>query len=125
MNKTIIMGRMGKDPETRETENSTMCKFTVATNRKWKDNESTTWHNVVAWGKQAELIQQYFHKGSPILIEGRIDNRSYDKDGETKWISEIVLENFEFVGGRKEASNAKDASGAAPVTNYAENIPNF
>ncbi|MFQ5454237.1 MAG: single-stranded DNA-binding protein [Candidatus Zixiibacteriota bacterium] len=107
VNKAILIGNLGKDPELRYTPGGqAVVSFSLATNRRWtgKDgqkNEVTTWHNIVAWGKQAETIKEYLTKGQQVYIEGRIDNRSYDdKEGNKKYISEVVVENFRFIGSR-------------------------
>lgn len=118
VNKAILIGRLGKDPELRYTPSGkAVASFTVATNERWtgqdgQKNESTTWHNIVAWGKQAEVIKEYMTKGRQIYIEGRIDNRSYDdKDGNKRYVSEVVLQNFQFLGDR----GASDGSAPAEV----------
>jgi single-strand DNA-binding protein len=105
VNKAIILGFLGKDPEINTTQTGkTFTKFSVATTETWVDQngeskKATTWHNVVVWGKRSEVIVKYFKKGDPIFIEGRIDNRSYDdKDGIKRYTSEIILQNFSFVG---------------------------
>ena len=110
VNKAILIGRLGKDPELRYTQSGkAMASFTMATNESWKGQdgqkqESTTWHNIVAWGKPAEIIKEYMSKGREIYIEGRIANRSYDdKEGIKKYISEVVVQNFQFIGGRGES----------------------
>lgn len=108
INKLIIAGRLGKDPELRQTTNGkSVVSFTVATNRVWKDQsgakqESTEWVNVVAWGKTAESINKYFRKGKEIYLEGRLQTRSYEKDGQKKYITEMVADTFQFVGFDKD-----------------------
>ena len=91
VNKAILIGRLGKDPELKYTPaGSAVCSFSLATSRRWKgqDGEAkddTTWHNIVAWGRQAEVMKEYLHKGKEVYIEGRINNRSYeDKEGNRK-----------------------------------------
>lgn len=106
VNKAILIGNLGKDPEVRFTPSGqAVAKFSVATNEKWKDQqgqlqERTEWHNIVVWGKQAEACGQYLAKGRQVFVEGRIQNRSYDdKDGNKKYITEIVAQNVRFLGG--------------------------
>jgi len=121
VNKAILIGRLGKDPELRFTPGGqAVVSFSLATDRSWtgKDGErqkATTWHNIVGWGKQAEIMKEYLHKGKEVYIEGRIDNRSYDKkDGSGKaYISEVVVENFRFIGSRDGAEG--QSSSAAPT----------
>lgn len=118
VNKAILLGRLGKDPELRYTPGgSAVASFSLATNRRWtgKDgqkNEATTWHNIVVWGRQAEVMKEYVRKGQEVYIEGRIDNRSYeDKEGQKKWISEVVVESFSFVGGRGDGGSSDSGPG--------------
>ena len=125
VNKAIILGNVGKDPEFATTKSGTsVCKLSIATSNKWtgKDgtkHDETTWHNVVVWGKQAEVVHQYFHKGDQIFVEGRIENRSYEKDGQKKYISEIVMEKFSFVGSKKDQEQSK------PVDNSMDGSAGF
>lgn len=106
VNKATIIGNLGRDPEVRFTPGGqAVCKFSVATTEKWtKDGEKkeeTTWHNVVVWGKQAETCGQYLAKGRQVYVEGKIINRSYDdKDGNKKYITEIVARDVRFLGGK-------------------------
>jgi single-strand DNA-binding protein len=107
VNKAILVGRLGKDPELRYTSNGrAVANFPLATDRRWKSQDGqlqseTTWHNIVVWGRQAEVVNEYMSKGRQLFIEGRISNRSYDdKDGNKRWISEVVVENFTFLGDR-------------------------
>jgi len=121
VNKAILIGNLGKDPELKYTPGGqAVATFSLATTDRWtgqdgQKNERTVWHNIVAWGKQAELVKEYLHKGRQVYIEGRIDNRSYDKkDGSGKgYISEVVLQNIQFLGSKSEASSSS-ASADAP-----------
>ena len=110
VNKAILVGHLGKDPELRYTQSGkAVASFTLATNERWttqdgQKQESTTWHNIVAWGKQAEVIKEYLSKGRQIYIEGRIANRSYDdKEGNKRYVSEVVVQNFQFLGSRGDS----------------------
>ncbi len=113
VNKAILIGRLGKDPELRYTPSGkAVTTFSLATSERWtgqdgQKNESTTWHNIVVWGKPAEIIKEYMAKGREIYLEGRIANRSYDdKEGNKKYISEVVVQNFQFIGGRGDTGGA-------------------
>ena len=124
VNKTILIGRLGKDPELKYTPGGkAVANFSLATNEKWTDQsgqkqEKTTWHNIVAWGKQAEVINEYCHKGKQLYIEGRIDNRSWDKDDGTKgYISEVVVQNFQFLGGRDDSQASVGSSSQPQAAN--------
>ncbi|UCG60540.1 MAG: single-stranded DNA-binding protein [Candidatus Zixiibacteriota bacterium] len=122
VNKAILLGNLGKDPELRYTPSGkAVATFPLATTERWtgqdgQKSESTTWHNIVAWGRQAEVIKEYLAKGRQVYVEGRIVNRSYDdKDGNKRYVSEVVVQNFQFIGGRGEGSAPdKDLSQAPP-----------
>lgn len=105
MNKVILIGRLGRDPELRYTQGGTgVANFTVATNERWKDDageakERTEWHKIVAWGAQAEFAAKYLAKGRQVLIEGRLQAREYeDKAGAKRSVVEIVAMRVEGLG---------------------------
>lgn len=101
-NKIVIVGRVGRDPELKAIPSgSKVCTFSVATSRVWKDkeeekHEETEWHNVVFWNKPAELIARYIKKGSLILVEGRVQTRTYEKDGVKMYRTEIMGIDFQL-----------------------------
>ena len=107
VNKVILVGNLGRDPEVRSLPSGQpVASFSVATSRRFKDRdgqrqEQTEWHNVVCFGKQAEIAAQYLTKGKQIFVEGRIQTRSWDdkNTGEKKYRTEIVCENFQMLGG--------------------------
>ncbi len=112
VNKAILIGNLGKDPELRYTPSGrAVASFSIATSEKWKgqdgeNQEKTEWHNIVLWGRTAELAKEYLSKGSPVYIEGRIQTRSYeDKNGVKKYITEIVGQRMQFLGRRGEAGS--------------------
>lgn len=106
VNKVIIIGRLGKDPELRRTQSGTaVCSFTVATSSKHTDKqgqavEETEWHNIVAWSKTAELCCQYIFKGSKVYIEGRLKTRSWDDNGQKRYTTEIVANDVKFLDSK-------------------------
>jgi single-strand DNA-binding protein len=108
MNKAILYGNVGKDPEVKRLQGGNIvAKFSLATNKSYtKDGEKVTetqWHNLVFWGKLAELCEKYVKKGSSIIVEGEIQYRSYEnKDGVTVYITEIVCNGLHFAGTKKE-----------------------
>lgn len=113
VNKVILVGRLGRDPETRFTgAGQAVANFTVATDESYKTRSGerqkrTEWHKIVVWGKQAEIAQQYLKKGSLIFIEGRIQSREWqDKEGQKRTSFEIVATNFRMLGGRAEGAAA-------------------
>jgi single-strand DNA-binding protein len=120
VNKVILVGRLGKDPEVKYTQGGTpVAKFTVATNEVWKDQngekqERTEWHNIVAWTKLAEICGQYLNKGSRVYIEGRIQTRSWeDKDGNKRHITEIRADSMVMLSGKHEEARPEKSAAAA------------
>lgn len=107
MNVVHLLGNMGKDPEIKQIGDKMVANFTLAT-RGRNQAEKTDWHNIVAWGKTAELIQQYCGKGSKIQITGRLQYSSWEKDGKTNWKTEIVAESIEFVETKKTDDTPED-----------------
>lgn len=119
VNKAILLGRLGRDPELKYTPGGkAVATFSLATTERWttqdgQKKENTTWHNIVAWGKPAEIMKEYLRKGSEVFIEGRIDNRSWDdKDGNKRYISEVVVSNFQFVGSRAAGTGGGEETAA-------------
>ena len=126
VNKVILIGHLGRDPELRYTPGGqATASFTLATSERWTDKngqrqERTEWHNIVVWAKLAELANQYLKKGSPAYIEGRITNRSWDdRDGNKKYKTEIVANSIQFLGsgggggaGASNAMSGQDTSAA-------------
>jgi len=120
VNKVILVGRLGRDPETRYTSGGqAVANFSVATDESYKDRNGerqkrTEWHKIVVWGKQAEIAQQYLKKGSLVFIEGRIQSREWqDKEGQKRTSFEIVANNFRMLGGRGEGMAAGAGAGAS------------
>lgn len=106
VNKAILVGNLGKDPEVRFTGTGrAVCKFPLATTTTWNDNdgnkqERTEWHNIIVWGKQGENCGKFLSKGRQVFVEGEIRSRSYDdKDGNKRYITEIIAMNVRFLGG--------------------------
>ncbi len=103
INKAIIYGNLTRDPELKSLPSGMqVCEFSIATNRVWKDKngakqESTDYHNVVVFGRQADLVKQYIHKGNGLFVEGRIQTRSWDaQDGTKRYRTEIVADRIQF-----------------------------
>jgi single-strand DNA-binding protein len=96
VNRVILVGNLGKDPEVKEANGKTFAKFSLATSVKFKDQEKTTWHNVIVWNENnARFIGNYAVKGTKVYVEGTIDNRSYEKDGITRYTSDVVVGAFD------------------------------
>jgi single-strand DNA-binding protein len=133
MNKIMLIGRLGKDPEMTYTQNGrAVTKFTMAVSRRWKDRDSgeqreeTTWFNIVAWERLAETMNEYLRKGSRAFIEGRMTSRKYtDKDGNERTAWEIIANDMEMLETKAE-SQARAGHGASDMSNGdvdAEDIP--
>lgn len=108
VNKVIILGRLGQDPELKYTPSgSAVCNFSVATSESWNDKSSgqkqerTEWHRVVVWGKLAELCNQYLSKGRQAFVEGRLQTRSWDdQNGQKRYATEVMATTVQFIGGQ-------------------------
>ncbi len=112
VNKVILIGHLGADPDMRYTPSGAgVCEFRLATTESWKDKngqrqERTEWHRIVVWGKMAEICAKYLAKGRQCFIEGRIQTRSWDdKEGKKHYMTEIVANEVQFLGGGKDAGS--------------------
>ncbi len=121
VNKAILIGNLGKDPELRHTSSGqTVATFPVATNRSWTSpdgtaKEETEWHNIVAWGRLAEICQQYLQKGRKVYIEGRIQTRSWDdaKTGQKRYMTEVVANQMIILDSPGSGGGREFARGPA------------
>lgn len=112
VNKVILIGRLGKDPEVRNLESGvSVANFTMATSETYRDRttgekkEVTEWHNIVLWRGLAEVAQKYLHKGDMVYIEGKLRTRSWEKEGVTRYITEVVGDNMTMLGGRSSGGS--------------------
>jgi single-strand DNA-binding protein len=120
MNKALLIGRLGRDPETRYTSGGQpVANFSLATDESYRDRDGarrkkTEWHKIVIWGKQAEIAQQYLKKGSLVFIEGRIQSREWqNKEGQKQTAFEIIAGSFRMLDGRGDGDpGSKPAAGA-------------
>ncbi len=109
VNRVQLIGSLGQDPELKTFDNGKRnAKFTLATNETYRNNEgekvtNTTWHNIVAWGKTADIIEKYVSKGDKICVDGKLSNRNYeDKDGIKRYVTEIVANEILMLGQKKK-----------------------
>jgi len=140
VNKVILVGNLGRDPELRYTQNGqAVANFTVATNENWTNKagdreERTEWHRVVAWGRVAELCAEYLAKGRTVYVEGRLQTREWeDREGQKRRSTEIVAQTVQFLGGgrgagagaaaRAPSSEASQPAPDAPSPQPDEDIP--
>ena len=120
MNKAMVIGNLGNDPEIRYTQSEIpVATFSVASTERWKDSdgnkqERTEWHRVVAWRRLAEVCGEHLHKGDKVYIEGKMQTRKWeDQDGNTRYTTEIVARELEMLGGRLENAGSPSDSGNA------------
>ncbi len=122
INKVMLLGHLGKDAETKFTPNGvSRSTFTIATNRRWKDQQSgewkeeTEWHNVILW--RAENLANYLLKGKQVYVEGRLQTRSYeDKDGQKRYFTEVVADDLILLGGKGDSGGAPSGDFDRPVS---------
>lgn len=123
VNKALLVGRVGKQPEVRHLENGkSVASFSLATSETWKDQqgqkqESTEWHNVVFWGNVVKVIESYVNKGDLLYIEGKIKTKSYEKDGVTKYITEIVGDSLTMLGQNNSSQSPQSNQQSVPQVN--------
>ncbi|MBS1681467.1 MAG: single-stranded DNA-binding protein [Bacteroidetes bacterium] len=140
VNKVILLGRLGKDPESRTLESGTMVvNFTIATSEVYKDRntgerkEITDWHNIVLWRGLAETASKYLHKGDQVYIEGKMRTRSWEKDGVTRYTTEVIGDNMTLIGSKPGGANNSDRPSASatlpaddmksPMDNSTDDLP--
>jgi single-strand DNA-binding protein len=120
VNKVILMGNLGKDPEVRFMPNGdAVCNFSIATTDTWKDKsgekqERTEWHNIVMYRKLAEIAGEYLKKGRPVFIEGRLQTRKWQtKEGQDRYTTEIIADSMQMLGGRDSSASSGSASASS------------
>jgi single-strand DNA-binding protein len=121
VNKVILVGRLGKDPEIRNLENgASVANFTMATSETYKDKttgdrkEITEWHNIVLWRGLADIAAKYLHKGDMIYVEGKLRTRSWEKEGVTRYTTEIVGDNMTMLSTQRSGNSGGGGGGGAP-----------
>jgi len=140
VNKVILVGRLGKDPEVRHLENgATVANFSMATSETYKDRqtgerrEQTEWHNVVLWRGLAEVAEKYVNNGDMIYVEGKLRTRSWEKDGVTRYTTEVVGDNMTMLGGGggnsgggmqgEQNQSMSQSSESAPMDDATDDLP--
>ena len=108
LNKVMLIGGCGKDPEIREANGAKVASFSLATSERYKDrngelHENVEWHNIVCWRNLAETCEKYVHKGDKLYVEGKLRTRSYETNGEKRYTTEIVADKIEFCGSKDQA----------------------
>lgn len=119
VNKVILLGHIGKDAETKFTPSGVaVCTFSIATNRRWKDQasgeykEETDWHNCVLW--RSEKLAEYLKKGQQVYLEGRLQTRSYESNGVKKWTTEVIVSDVALCGGKGQSTRPPAPSDPPP-----------
>ena len=127
VNKVILVGRLGKDPEVRNLENgATVANFTMATSESYKDKttgdkkEVTEWHNIVVWRSLADIAAKYLHKGDMVYIEGKLRTRSWEKEGVTRYTTEIIGDNLTMLGSKPSGGGNQEYAPSSPGRNSYE-----
>lgn len=123
VNKVILIGRLGKDPEIRYTTGgAAVANFSIATSREWKDKntgekqENTEWHRIVAWERLGEICGEYLHKGSQVYVEGRLQTRSWqDQDGNKRWTTEIIAQALQMLDSGAKGGEAQPSGQRVPT----------
>lgn len=135
VNKVILVGNVGNDPEVNYIkEDVPVAKFSLATNETYKTRDGerktdTEWHNIVVWRGLAKVVEQYVKKGSQLYIEGKISTRQYEKDGQTKYFTEIVAREMKMLGRASDSNNSSEnyskQSSSPTVQESAPETPDF
>ncbi len=127
INKVILIGNLGKDPDLRNFDGGNVANFPLATTEVYRDRngskvDQTEWHNIAMWGKLAEIAGKILRKGAKVYIEGRIKNRSWeDREGNKRYITEIVAENFTLLGPRPVNTNSQSITDYEMTHTHTEN----
>jgi len=127
INKVTILGNVGQDPESRDVGSTSVTNFSIATSESWtKDgekHEKTEWHNVTAWGKLADIVSQYVHKGSKLYIEGKLQTRKWEKDGQTHYSTDIIASEVLMLDSKGESGYSQPEYATPPSQNNDNDLP--
>ena len=125
VNKVIIIGNLGRDPEVRYTPSgAAVCNVSIATTRNWKSKDSgdrqeeTEWHRVVFYDRLAEIAGEYLRKGRPVYVEGRLKTRKWQKDGVDQYTTEIIAEQMQLLGGREDGGGGGSSRGGSGASEF-------
>lgn len=135
VNKVILIGNLGRDPEVRNMPNGeAVANFSIATTENWKDKSGnpqskTEWHNIVMYRRLAEIAGEYLKKGRPVYIEGRLQTREWEKDGVKRYSTEIIAESMQMLGNKDEKNSSSgessDHANEAPANKPADKFDDF
>lgn len=131
INKVILVGNVGRDPEVRYLDSGVaVAKFPLATSETYTNKSgdrvtNTEWHNIVIWRKLAEVVEKYVHKGQQLYLEGKISSRSYDdKEGIKRYITEVVVDNMQMLGKKSDVDRSSSTEGGTETTKQGNEITN-
>ena len=126
LNKVILIGNCGNDPDTKKFDNGQVSNISLATTEKYKKDgqavENTEWHKIVFHNKLSEIVDKYIKKGSKLYVEGKIKTRSYEKDGQTQYIKEIICSEMKMLDGKQKQDDKPESS--TPTYKQPENVNN-
>ena len=130
VNKVILVGNLGQDPSVREANGTVIANFSLATTRKYRDKSQnvvseTEWHRVSFFGRLGEIARDYLQKGSPCYVEGRLRTRKYEKDGVEHYVTEIVGESLQLLGGRDNVQQGQQQSAPQQPVNPNRPTPGY
>lgn len=124
VNKVILVGRLGKDPELRTTSGGKQtCRFSLATDSGFGDNKRTDWHSIVAWEKTAEACGRYLRKGSLVYVEGRLRYDKYEKDGQTRYTTDVIVNSIQFLSTKNEGGGGNFGGGGGNFADSPKSTP--
>jgi len=122
VNRVTIIGRLGKDPESKTFQDgSTVCNFSVATSEEWRDKgtgekkQRTEWHRITAYRKMGEICAQYLEKGKLVYIEGKLQTREYEKDGQKHYVTEIIASDMQMLGSKNDGAGSATEKATGPA----------
>lgn len=123
LNSVTLMGRLTRNPELKQTNSgTTVCAFSIAVDNGYGDNKKTDFINCVAWKGTAEFVSKYFTKGQMIVLSGRLSTRSWDDNGTTRYVTEVIAREVEFCGSKSEGQSKPSVQNNALPTNYAPEV---
>lgn len=132
VNKVILLGNLGKDPEVRHLENGrAVANFSLATSEVYKNKNgekvtTTEWHNIVMWSPLAEIAEKYLKKGNQVYLDGKIQTRTYDdKDGNRKYMTEIVVQNLNMLGSKNDGNSDTNSNEYSKNNSADEGVPAY
>ncbi len=129
VNKVILIGRLGKDPELRNVNGKNVSNFSVATSKSYKDKttgekkESTEWHNIVIWGALADVASKYLKKGDQVYLEGWLRTRYWEKDGTKVYVTEVLVDNMNLLGSKNTPKEPNPEPKPEPKEDFGDDLP--